>query len=386
MSAVDATRWSPTLKRATIVVFIVAALFLMYRAGDIVRPFLWAAIVGYILLPVVRILEERLGGRRGLAAAIVFIAVLVFVFGGLRFLAPLAVGQMQTFQRTLPTLVANAQNTLAETLDQLGAEDLVPIVFGPIATAPIELTRNVAGLAVPFIVGFSHFLLEFLVFLIGLFFFLRDFPRLINWVKRQIPPASRHELLPLGDQVSLLLGRYVRGQLVLVAIMWIATTIGLTLFGVPFSLLLGLMTGVLEVIPIIGPITAGAIASLVALGNPNPFGWSQLLYVAAIAIMYTVLRHAEDYFVIPLVIGRIVRLHPALVIFALLSGGAVFGLIGVILAVPVAATLRLVLIYVSAKLRDEDPFPRLEHELAEEGERPSDATPVIRTLDPRPRS
>ena len=384
MSAMNATRWSPTLKRATIAVLLSAALFLIYRAGDIVRPFLWAAIVGYILLPVVRILEERLGGRRGLAAAIVFVGVLVFIFGGLRFMAPLAVAQMQTFQRTLPTLVANGQNTLAETLDQIGAEDLVPIVFGPISTAPVELTRNVATFAVPFIVGFSHFLLEFLVFVIGLFFFLRDFPRLINWVKRQIPPASRHELLPLGDQVSLLLGRYVRGQLVLVAIMWTVTTVGLTLFGVPFSLLLGLMTGVLEVIPIIGPIIAGTVASLVALGNPNPFGWSQLLYVAAIAIMYTILRHAEDYFVIPLVIGRIVRLHPALVIFSLLSGGAVFGLIGVILAVPVAATLRLVLIYVSAKLRDEDPFPRLEHEVIEGGDRPSEPAPL--TLNPRPRS
>ncbi len=385
LSALNAARWSPTLKRTTIAVLMVGALFLIYRAGDIVRPFLWAAILGYILLPLVRIIDERLRGRRSVAAAVVFIAVLVFIFGGVRFVAPLAVGQMQTFQRVLPTLIANAQNTLAETLDQVGAEDLVPVVFGPISTAPIEITRSVATLAVPFIVGFSHFLLEFLVFLIGLFFFLRDFPRLLNWVRGIIPPASRHELLPLGAQVSLLLGRYVRGQLVLVVIMTVATTIGLTVFGVPFSLLLGIMTGVLEVIPIIGPITAGAIACLVALGNPNPFGWSQLLYVAAIAIMYTVLRHAEDYFVIPLIIGRIVRLHPALVIFALLSGGAVFGLLGVILAVPVAATLRLVLIYVSAKLRDEDPFPQLEHELAEEGERVIEPGPM-RALDPRPRT
>ena len=386
MNGTDPTRWSPTLKRATIVVLLAAAFFLVYRAGDIVRPFVWAAIVGYILLPVVRIIEERTAGRRGLAAAAVFVGVLVVLVAGLRFLAPLAVNQMQTFQRMLPILVSNGQNTLAETLDQMGAEDLVPIVFGPIATAPVEITRNVAAFAVPFVIGFSHFLLEFLVFLIGLFFFLRDFPRFIGWVRRQIPPASRHELLPLGGQVSLLLGRYVRGQLVLVAIMWTVTTVGLTLFGVPFSLLLGLTTGVLEVVPIIGPIIAGTVACLVALGNPNPFGWSQLLYVAAIAVMYTLLRHAEDYFVIPLVIGRIVRLHPALVIFSLLSGGAIFGLIGVILAVPVAATLRLVLIYVTAKLRDEDPFPRLEHELAEEGERPSEVAPSIRTLDPRPRS
>ena len=384
MNALAAPRWSPTLKRAVVAVLVVGLVFVIYRAGDIVRPFLWAAILGYILLPVVRAFENRLTNQRGAAAGIVFIAVLLLLAGGVRFLAPLAVEQGQTFQRSLPTLISNAQNTLAETLDQMGAEDLVPIVFGPISTAPLEVSRNVANLAVPFIVGFSHFLLEFLVFLIATFFFLRDWPRIIDWSKRLVPPASRHELLPLGAQVSILLSRYVRGQLLLVAIMSTATTIGLTLFGVPFSLLLGLLTGVLEVIPIIGPITAGAIACLVALGNPNPFGWSQLAYVGAIAIMYTVLRHAEDYFVIPLVIGRIVRLHPAVVIFSLLAGGAVFGLIGVVLAVPVVATLRLVLIYVNAKLRDEDPFPRLEEELAQEGERPAPAP--VRTLDPRPRS
>src|SRR5438874_155895 len=386
MRAMNAARWSPTMKRVIVGVLLVAVLFVVYRAGDIVRPFVWAAILGYILLPVVRAFENRLTNHRGIAAAIVFIAVLLIIAGGVRFLAPLAVEQTQTFQRSLPTLIANAQNTLAETLDQMGAEDLVPIVFGPISTAPLEVSRNVANFAVPFIVGFSHFLLEFLVFLIATFFFLRDWPRLISWLKRLVPQASRHELLPLGEQVSILLSRYVRGQLLLVAVMSTATTIGLTLFGVPFSLVLGLLTGVLEVIPIIGPITAGAIACLVALGNPNPFGWSQLVYVGAIAAMYTILRHAEDYFVIPLVIGRIVRLHPALVIFALLSGGAVFGLIGVVLAVPVAATLRLVLIYVNAKLRDEDPFPRLEEELAAEGERPPVEPAPVRTLDPRPRS
>jgi predicted PurR-regulated permease PerM len=383
MNALAAPRWSPTLKRVVVALLIIGLVFVIYRAGDIVRPFVWAAILAYILLPVVRAFEHRLTNHRGMAAGIVFIAVLLVLAGGVRFLAPLAVEQGQTFQRALPTLIANAQNTVAETLDQIGAEDLVPIVFGPISTAPLEVSRNVATLALPFIVGFSHFLLEFLVFLIATFFFLRDWPRLINWSKRLVPPASRHELLPLGGQVSILLSRYVRGQLLLVAIMSAATTIGLTVFGVPFSLLLGLLTGVLEVIPIIGPITAGAIACLVALGNPNPFGWSQLAYVGAIAIMYTVLRHAEDYFVIPLVIGRIVRLHPALVIFSLLAGGAVFGLIGVVLAVPVAATLRLVLIYVSAKLRDEDPYPRLEEELAQEEERPAPAP--VRTLDPRPR-
>ncbi|GAC1456281.1 MAG: AI-2E family transporter [Candidatus Limnocylindrales bacterium] len=366
MNALSPAQWSPVTKRIVVLLLLAVTVFVIYRAGDIVRPFVWAAVLSYVLLPLVRLLEVRVTHRRGAAAAIVFLALLALIFTGGRLLVPLATEQMYTFQRSLPDLVANGQNTLVEFLNQLGMEDLQPLLFGPVATAPVDFTRNAATLAVPFIVGLGHFLLEFLIFLIATFFLLRDWPRLITWIGRLAPRRYRHELLPLGEQVNVLLGRYVRGQLVLIVIMWVATTIALTAFGVPFSFLLGFMTGVLEIIPIIGPITAGAIASLVALGHPNPFGWSQILYVAAIAIMYTILRHAEDYFVIPLVIGRIVRLHPAVVIFALLGGGALFGLIGVLLAVPVAATLRLVLIYVSAKLRDEDPYPRLEEELAAE--------------------
>ncbi|HUQ16633.1 MAG TPA: AI-2E family transporter [Candidatus Saccharimonadales bacterium] len=366
MNTLTPAQWSPVTKRIVVLLLLGVAVFVIYRAGDIVRPFIWAAILSYVLLPLVRLLEVRVTRHRGAAAAIVFLGLLALIASGTRLLVPLAMEQMSTFQRSLPDLVSNGQNTLVEFLDQLGMEDLQPLVFGPVATAPVEFTQRAATLAVPFIVGLGHFLLEFLIFLIATFFLLRDWPRLITWIGRLAPRRYQHELVPLGQQVNVLLGRYVRGQLVLIVIMWVVTTIGLTAFGVPFSFLLGFMTGVLEIIPIIGPITAGAIASLVALGHPNPFGWSQILYVAAIAIMYTILRHAEDYFVIPLVIGRIVRLHPAVVIFALLGGGALFGLIGVLLAVPVAATLRLVLIYVNAKLRDEDPYPRLEEELAAE--------------------
>jgi len=182
-----------------------------------------------------------------------------------------------------------------------------------------------------------------------------------------------------------LLGRYVRGQLLLIGVMATATFIGLTVLQVPFTILLAIMTGVLEVIPIVGPITAGAIACLVALGHPAPWGLTQIWYVAIVAIMYTILRHAEDYFVIPLVIGRIVKLHPAVVIFALLTGGALFGLLGVLLAVPVAATARLVLIFVSAKLRDEDPFRQLEEDLAvppTPAHEPAAAHPVGRRAHP----
>src|SRR5919201_1188169 len=367
-------RWSTTTKRVVFGLLAFAAIFIVYRAGDIVRPFVWAAIVAYVLLPGVALLERRLSLPRTLSALIIFVGLLATVIGGGRVLVPLVVEQLRELQRTLPTLVVNAENTLTETADQLGLEDLDQVI---VAFAGVtDLSQMIGRNAVAFVVGLGHFLLELLVFFIATFFLLRDAPRLLQWIRRILPRSQRNELVPLIADVNALLGRYVRGQLFLIGVMATATFIGLSLLQVPFSILLAILTGVLEVIPIVGPITAGAIACLVALGHPAPWGLSQIWYVVVVAVMYTVLRHAEDYFVIPLVIGRIVKLHPAVVIFSLLTGGAVFGLLGVLVAVPVAATTRLVLIYAGAKLRDEDPFPQLEEELAvPHGPEPEAASP-----------
>jgi predicted PurR-regulated permease PerM len=375
-------RWSTTTKRVVVALFALAALYIVYRAGDIVRPFVWAGVLAFVLLPVVALLERRLSLPRTAAAAVVFVGLLAVIIGGGRILVPLAIDQLRELQRTLPTLVANAQNTLAETADQVGLEDLDGLIgnFAGIS----DLSQMIARSAVPFIVGLGHFLLELLVFLIATFFLLRDAPRLFQWFRRILPPSQRNELIPLFAQVNTLLGRYVRGQMFLIGVMATVTFIGLSILQVPFALLLALMTGILEVIPIVGPITAGAIACLVALGHPAPWGLSQIWYVAIVAVMYTILRHSEDYFVIPLVIGRIVKLHPAVVIFSLLTGGALYGLLGVLIAVPVAATIRLVLIYIGAKLRDEDPFPQLEQEL--EVPHPAPASPAARPVGRRAHS
>ncbi|MEK6206304.1 MAG: AI-2E family transporter [Chloroflexota bacterium] len=373
-------RWSSTTKRVVVALSAIAALYIVYRAGDIVRPFIWAGVLAFVLLPVVGLLERRLALPRTAAAGVVFVGLLAAIIGGARLLVPLALDQVRDLQRTAPSLVANAQNTLVQTADQIGLQDFNVVIANFAGVS--ELTQMVARGAVPFIVGLGHFLLELLVFLIATFFLLRDAPRLFQWFRRILPASQRNELIPLFAQVNTLLGRYVRGQMFLIGVMSTVTFIGLSILQVPFVLLLAIMTGVLEVIPIVGPITAGAIACLVALGHPAPWGLSQIWYVAIVAVMYTVLRHAEDYFVIPFVIGRIVRLHPAVVIFSLLTGGALYGLLGVLVAVPVAATLRLVVIYVGAKLRDEDPFPQLEQEL----EVPHPAPPRTRALGRRAHS
>ncbi len=360
------SRWSPTTKRLVVAAILAVLVFFVWRAGDIVQPFIWGTILAYILLPVVGALERRFSFPRTLAALVVFVGLLAVIFGGVRVLLPRLADNTHDLQRTWPVLFENARQTVSNTFDQIGLSDIDDALIGPNIQ---DLERQLQGMAsrnaLPFVFGAGHFLLMFLIFLIATFLMLRDAPRLLEVLRRNLPRQHRAEFLHVLRETNVMLGRYIRGQLVLVALMSTVTTIGLTVLNVPYSVLLGLLTGLLETIPFVGPITAGAIASLVALGHPNPFGWSQLAYVGVVAAMYTVLRHAEDYLVIPTVIGRAVRLHPAIVIFALLTGGATFGLLGIVLAVPVAATMRLVLIYVRAKLRDEDPFGPLTEELAE---------------------
>ena len=353
-------RWSSTTKRLVVLALGILGAILLWRTSPIVLPFVWAAVLSYVLMSAVNALERR-GLGRTLASTIVFLALIATIIGVGAYALPLAFLEIRELQRSYPQLIETAAKSITTAVEGTPFDQIDDLLFGAGMTSVME---TVPRLAVPFAVAVGQFLLEFVMFLIGTFFFLRDAPRLKRWARRLIPPSQRAELLPLLGQVSALLGRYVRGQILLVFIMAAVTTIGLTLMGVPHAFVLGLLTGVLETIPIVGPITAGAIAMVVALGHQNPFAWPQVWYAAAVAALYTVLRHAEDYFIIPLVIGRIVRLHPAVVIFSLLAGGAVAGLLGVLLTVPFAATIRLVLIYVHAKLRDEDPFPRLEEELA----------------------
>src|SRR3989475_12892984 len=259
--------------------------------------------------------------RRTLAAALVFLALLASIFGGGRLLAPVIVDQVRELQRTLPSLLANAQSTLAETADQVGLADLDELLLNNVSGGG-DVGQAIARTAVPFVVGLGRFLLEFLVFLIATFFFLRDAPRLFDWIRRLIPSSQRAEIVPLLGEVNALLGRYVRGQLFLVLVMWTATFIGLTILQVPFSFLLGMTTGVLEVIPIVGPITAGAIACLVALGHPAPWGLSQIWYVVIVAGLYTGLLPSQGYFVIPLVVCGLVPLPPPVGVFSLPPRGA----------------------------------------------------------------
>src|SRR5258705_11591705 len=124
-------RWSITTKRGVVAGFAVLGILLLWRAGEVVQPFIWGLIVAYILLPVVGALERRFALPRTVAALAVFVALLAIIFGGGRFVIPRIAENAGDLQKNWPVLVANVQETISNTFDQLGLSDLDRVLIGP---------------------------------------------------------------------------------------------------------------------------------------------------------------------------------------------------------------------------------------------------------------
>ena len=155
----------------------------------------------------------------------------------------------------------------------------------------------------------------------------------------------------LMTDVNRTLGAYLRGQAILVVIMSSASYVALRILDVDYALSVAVATGFLELIPLIGPWTAGAIAVTIALFQPTaPFDWTNTSLAAVVGLVYFALRQLEDAFVIPLVIGRFVHLNPFTVIFVLVTGTAIAGPLGLILSVPIAAVTKIIGQFFYAKI------------------------------------
>ena len=324
------TRWLLLL----LVVAVVA-----YLARSVLAPFVIAAVLAYIMSPLVDRLEARFRVRRVVVVAVLYVVLLALIGAGIWLLEVRLAQEIRILRETGPDLMESAfvrllgsrrfdilgQSLDARILAQWLREQLNDLLGRP--TDALQLFQ----LAI-------EWLAKLLLTLIAMFYFLLDGRRIGSYVDRFIPAERRRRTHEVAGEIHEVLGRFLRGQLLLIALMATVNYLVLELiFRLPFALPIAIAGGILEVIPLLGPVLAGAIASAVALvhGGPGPmFG---------VIIAYVVLRQIEDQFVMPIVVGRAVHLHPLVPIFSVLTGGAIAGILGAILGVPIAAAVRVTL-------------------------------------------
>jgi predicted PurR-regulated permease PerM len=320
-------------------VLILAGVFL-FMARRILPPFIIAGVIAYILSPLVGALKAR-GVRRPIAVVAVYLGLLAPIVAAVVLLRPGLTAQTRELLRTGPDLIENAvvQATGNQPIVVFGSE-VTPRALALRITGSLRDGLGRPGDALHAAEQAVELILNLLLMLLALFYFLMDGKKLGSFVLRFVPEEQRGHLAVVGPRIHGILGRFLGGQAVLVALMSAVTFLMLHfVFQLRFALPIAVATGFLEVIPVIGPITAGAIACVVALGQGG------IAQAAWVALAYLVLRQVEDQFVMPQIVGRVVHLHPLVTIFAVLAGGAVAGILGTVLAVPAAASLKVVLDY-----------------------------------------
>ncbi len=354
---VDEIRFTPVAKSWTVLILVGLLVLFLLHIAEVLPPFIWAAVTAYIFNGPVRRLNNRFGNKRWVWALTVYFTFLLVLIVALVLLIPALTREGKTLAAEAPKWKSSADDYLAnnDTVQILGftiASDTISTSLNNVIDRVQTLGQEVGP---KLVTGTFRFLIDFLLYLITTFYLLllggRGFRRFIQ----SLPLRYRVEIGNLYSRANIVLNAYIRGQVLLVLIMSTASFIILTILGVRYSLILGIMTGVLELVPFVGPYLAISICSLVAYFQPHGnFGLSQVGLVIAAAVALFTLRQIEDYVVIPNIIGKIVELPALLVIFTTIAGAALLGPMGLLLGVPIVAVIRIIVGYLYYKLVDAD--------------------------------
>ena len=329
---------------------LIAALLLiwcLYRVRNILLPFIVGAIVAYVLNPAIDRLERR-GWTRTNAIGVVFsVFLLLFVIAALLVIPAVAV-QAQDLSANYQTYIDQGRKLLGEarrTAELWG--QFVGLVPSDVRAAFAEVGDRAQGYALVLLQESLGWLNRSLVIVslliispIVAFWLLRDYHDLGRQVQLVLPVDHRKAMRAILRDINRVAGSYLLGMGIMATIVAAYAILVLTIAGVPFSVLFGLLTGVLYVIPYVGYPTAVVISGLAMAVTGRHLG--PILIVLAILVAGNVLA---DYGLYPRVVGRRVGLHPLVVIFALLAGGSLFGFIGVVLAVPLAGVIKVISLY-----------------------------------------
>jgi len=316
----------------------VLALFL-FEIRSILPPFLIGVAAAFVLSPVVTGLQQRWRLPRAVVVFLVFLLLIGPLVLALVFLGP-------RFFFESRQLVVRAPDLLARLLDQTfgpGPFDLFGTTTNPrqIAFDLIGSLRDALGTpttALHLASMFVDFLLNLFLVLIVSIYLLLDAERITSLFFRLVPPDRRPEVRAVSEEIHRTLARFLRGEMFLVALVAVLSFLGLEfVFHLHYALPLAVATGFLEIIPFLGPVTAGAVAALLALSQGGPG------LAIGIIIFYVIIRQLEDQIVMPVVVGHAVELHPIFVIFAVLAGNALLGVLGTLLAIPIAASIKVML-------------------------------------------
>lgn len=338
--------WTSVIIRVVgIILAITAVLWILYGLRSVLLLLIVCIFFCYMIAPVVKILEEpryawsiEVRLPRGVAILLVYLIIALVIFTGVELLLPLLGQQLTSLGKGLPDYISKGSASANKMLENVNT--LLGRLGLPNSSRDqvLKWTSDLVGSAFTWMSNAAELLLGYVVYLPWLFlvpilsfFLLKDAEPFAKSVVDLLPTARlQRRANRLLIDASQTLAAYIRAQFTGCIIVGFLATAGFAIIGVPYAVVIGVIAGALEFIPMVGPIIAMLIAASLALTTS--------LGSAAIVLIYLiVLRFVEDYIIYPRIVRQGIKIHPLLVIIAILCGAELDGVVGVFLAVPVVA-------------------------------------------------
>lgn len=355
----DSPRWSsPTIAIVSVILLLLTGLAL-FAFRIVLVPLLVGAIIAYIFRPLVRSIHRRTGLSRGISSAILYLLLLVILVPSLILLIPSLVTLLQSLRQEIFDLVRLINEVSPDsTIVFLGWEFNAQTVADEVNGALANFARSLAAQSLNLVGRISRIILLSIFTILISFYLTRDAPIIVRWLEDLIPRSYRRDAQLLKKELDKVWSAFFRGQVILSLVVTVILTVLSASLGLPHPLLMGIWGGMLEFLPSIGNIVWGTTAILAALIQGSTYlPVSNTTFALIVFGVYVVFAQVDINILIPNIIGRHVRLHPMVVIIGVIIGIQVGGVLGVALAAPAIASLRILGRYIYAKLFHMYPFP-----------------------------
>lgn len=327
------------------VVVIAALVILVIEVPAILLPFGLSLILSILLAPVAEVIE-RLLNRAGIKkiardfsiilSFIVFLGVLYLI--GIYIFVPF-IKQARLFINSMPDTVASMQSLLPQLEKQYDIQGMPPEVRRIIGNVINEIgaySLKIASISISAIFSFASTLIELIVVPFITFYMIKKGTDFKNGLVSLFPIQYRPHLKLLLEEVHKVLCAYVRGQLTLCVLMAFVTFTGMWMLGIPYPLVIGLLAGIVETIPVIGPIIGAIPPVLLGLLESTSLMFKVIVF-------YIIIQQMDSHLVMPKLMGSVINVHPVAIIAGVLIAGHLYGVVGMMIAVPVLAVTQVIM-------------------------------------------
>ena len=327
--------------------FIAFTIWMMWALESVTTILLVALFMAYILNPLVGILENK-GVGRSTASFLALLLVLAVCVGLVLLVFPAIFSELTEFSRRAPRYFAKLQEFALNLVQSLQLDlpqdwneflglilDRVKQSLPKITYATGAIVSSIFSSTLSFISGF----LKLILIPIIAFYLLVSFNDMINGAVDLIPSYTREPILQKFREIDAVVAAFVRGQLTIAAIMAVLYSLGFLIIGIDLSVVLGIVSGVLFVVPYLGTLIGIVGGSIMAF-----FKFGDVLHVFYVLLWIGIVQAFESYFLTPKIVGKAIGLNPVVYILVLIVGANLFGFVGMLVAIPVAAVVRVLLI------------------------------------------